>query len=995
MKLNAWKFVSLIGFFCWIFSPAFAQADKYLVINPDGHRATIQDMAIDKNGRALTAGFDKSLKIWNTKEGYLERQIFGQIGPGSEGMIYELAISADNKYVATGGWFGDNIGTNPVGDIRVYKYATGEQIRLFKGHFNTIKDLEFYSNSNFLLSYDSDGEVILWDIESSESVILEDIPKDITDLDLIEGKMVTSHASGNVYLWDIINIVDGGKPQKTFKKIADLGIAASHVTINPQGTRIAVSADNYLYILDEKMHDIYSFNHGEENITAINFSPDGTRLVVAESGYYVKNNKVTVYEERDREWYILSSYNQHTDLVKCAAFINNSTCVTAGGLNHEVVVWKVEPKKSKSTVLHYMSGAGRAIYSVGMRGDELAFSNAWDKTNGGSTFTEIFDLSAREFRPYTERDTFEYPVLNVGERSFTISDDDQTLTIKKGKSATGKVVLDITNGSYHKAVTFVNEKYIVSGAAYGVITAYTLTGEHVTNLIAHEGDIRALGVSSDGKFLVSSSHDQTIRLWKIAEIGTKKDMYPAVSLFLGTNKEWIMWNEAGYFASSKKGAAYVGYHVNQGRTKTAKYYPFEQFDIMYNRPDIIMADLGFVDSSIIDLYHSAYLKRLKRMGIEEQALSGQMNVPYVQIKPEKPYKGLVKIAVTATDSLYTLKSLQVYLNDVPVFGRNGLDLSANNLQKLSKTIDVELMSGLNKVQVSVTNSAGVESLKETTMITNSELVASNLFVVSVGVSDYKDTVYNLDYAAKDAEDVSALFSTTTHYKTVEKMVLTNKDVTKQNLLGLKDFLSKANRDDVVIFFVAGHGVLNKTLDYYYCTYDIDFLHPEKNGITYAELEALFDGIKAIRKILIMDTCHSGEVDKDDVEEIAFVNTEMGEITFRSTNTNTSYREAQGLQKTNEAVKEMFNELRRGTGATVISSAGGAEYAMESDAWKNGLFTYCLLEGIQSKNADLDKNGEILLSELQNYINTRVTELSKGRQMPTSRFENLSLDYRIW
>lgn len=204
---------------CVISSSTFAQTgDRYLVINPDGHRATIQDMAIDKNGRAITAGFDKTLKIWNTKEGYLERQVFGQIGPGSEGMIYEVAISADNKYLATGGWFGDNVGTNPVGDIRIYKYATGEQIRLFKGHFNTIKDLEFYSNSNFLLSYDSDGEVILWDIESNESVVLEDIPTDITDLELIEGKMVTSHASGNVYLWDIVNIVDGGKPQKSFKK---------------------------------------------------------------------------------------------------------------------------------------------------------------------------------------------------------------------------------------------------------------------------------------------------------------------------------------------------------------------------------------------------------------------------------------------------------------------------------------------------------------------------------------------------------------------------------------------------------------------------------------------------------------------------------------------------------------------------------------------------------------------------------------------------------
>ncbi|MBK6524512.1 MAG: caspase family protein [Crocinitomicaceae bacterium] len=127
-------------------------------------------------------------------------------------------------------------------------------------------------------------------------------------------------------------------------------------------------------------------------------------------------------------------------------------------------------------------------------------------------------------------------------------------------------------------------------------------------------------------------------------------------------------------------------------------------------------------------------------------------------------------------------------------------------------------------------------------------------------------------------------------------MLTNEQVTRENLVGLKDFLSQANRDDVVIFFIAGHGVLDKTLDYYYCTYNMDFRNPEKYGITYAELEVLFDGIQAIRKLLIMDTCHSGELDKDDMEEIAIADTEDGDITFRSTNTTVQYREAQGLQK---------------------------------------------------------------------------------------------------
>lgn len=985
-------------FLLFLAGHSFSQeGEKFLTINPEGHRSTIQALAIDKDGKVITAGYDKSIKIWNSKEGILERQIFGQVGLGSEGMIYSLSLSSDNKYLAAGGWFGKNDGSEPVGDIRIYRYSTGEQIRLYKGHYNTIVDLEFFDNTNFLASVDAAGNVRVWDLTSNQSYQMTAIPADIEDLTICGGYMVTAHSSGHVYMWDASKASDNGSPVRTYKKLANQGLAADELGVSPMGNRIAVASANNVYILDEKLNEIYSFNHNDDDISSLHFSPNGERLLVTASSKFVESNLMRVYEERDKEWYTLSGFTKHTDAVKCAGFVNDNTCVTAGGLNNEVAIWKVEPNKKNSTLLHWLCGVGSQVQSVGMKGDLIAFSNTWTKNEGFSQFQTVFDLSSRELRPYEEADSIAYPVTSFDDRSFSVSADQTTLTIKKGKVVTGKVKLDITNGSYHMVQTFVNEKYLVSGAAYGCINAYDLNGELVSELVGHESDMRGLAVSDDGQFLISGSIDQTIRIWRTDQIGVLKVIYPIVSLFVGTNNEWVIWNEEGYFASSKKGASYVGYHVNQGRTKAAKYYPFEQFDIKYNRPDIIMENLGMIDSSIIDLYHSAYLKRLKRMGIDEDALSGSMNVPTLKLKFEPPFKGKMNITVNATDTLYQLKSLQIYINDVPVYGRNGLDLSQENSQTLSKTLSVDLMSGLNKIQVSVTNEAGVESLKETISINNTTTAnESRLFIVSVGVSEYKDTLYNLEYAAKDAEDFSQTLGTNSYYKSVEKMVLVNEQVTRENLLALREFLSQANRDDIVVFFIAGHGVLNRDLDYYFCTYDMDFLNPEKYGISYAELEVLFDGIMAIRKLLIMDTCHSGELDKDDMEEIALLNTtDNGDIVFRSANTSTMYREAAGLQRTNEAVKEMFNDLRRGTGATVISSAGGAEYAMESDEWKNGLFTYCLLEGIQTNNADLNHNGEIMLSELQTYIGNRVAELSQGRQVPTSRVENLSLDYRIW
>ena len=103
----------------------------------------------------------------------------------------------------------------------------------------------------------------------------------------------------------------------------------------------------------------------------------------------------------------------------------------------------------------------------------------------------------------------------------------------------------------------------------------------------------------------------------------------------------------------------------------------------------------------------------------------------------------------------------------------------------------------------------------------------------------------------------------------------------------------------------------------------------------------------------------------------------------------------GSQSSFELMKTIFADLRRGTGTTIISSAGGKEFAFESSKIQNGVFTYVLLTGIKSKKADLNKDGKIMLSELQKYVMETVSRLTKGRQNPTNRRENLDYDFQVW
>ena len=79
---------------------------------------------------------------------------------------------------------------------------------------------------------------------------------------------------------------------------------------------------------------------------------------------------------------------------------------------------------------------------------------------------------------------------------------------------------------------------------------------------------------------------------------------------------------------------------------------------------------------------------------------------------------------------------------------------------------------------------------------------------------------------------------------------------------------KTNVDDYVYVHIAGHGLLDDDLNWYFATQNIDFFDPSVNGLKYEEIESVLDGIPARNKLLLMDACHSGEVDKEDGVEIA-------------------------------------------------------------------------------------------------------------------------------
>jgi WD40 repeat protein/uncharacterized caspase-like protein len=459
-------------------------------------------------------------------------------------------------------------------------------------------------------------------------------------------------------------------------------------------------------------------------------------------------------------------------------------------------------------------------------------------------------------------------------------------------------------------------------------------------------------------------------------------------IMVGENENAIFKTPEQYYKITKEGQELVTFKVG------SEAYPFEQFDAKFNRPDIVLKAMNSEDQELIDLYNMAYKKRLKKLGLNEAELGNISALPAVQIKeyeniPLSTDKREITFHIEASSKDGSLGRLKVWNNDVPIYGMQGKEISGNSLNEM---LTIQLAAGKNKIQVAVAGTNGLESLKETVEIICTQEAKPNLYLVTIGTSEYKDERYNLNYAAKDAKDLAAIFAGSNDmYGEVFTKTVTNEEATVANIKNLKSFFEGAGIDDVVMVFVAGHGLLDANYDYYYGTHDVNFNKPSENGLAYNILEALLDNISPLKRILIMDTCHSGEVEE---EEILVSNDEVEEsddVMFRAVGPALATIEA----SPSKMMKELFTDLRRGTGATVLSSAGGAEFAMESAEWKNGLFTYSLLFGLRNGTADLNEDGEIMLSELQIYVSEMVTKLSQGKQTPTARIQNLELDYPIW
>lgn len=409
-----------------------------------------------------------------------------------------------------------------------------------------------------------------------------------------------------------------------------------------------------------------------------------------------------------------------------------------------------------------------------------------------------------------------------------------------------------------------------------------------------------------------------------------------------------------------------------------------------NRPAEVLEAIGGNADDIAALRETT--KRwLRKQGFDPDNMPSEPSLkdfPAVEVNMPNLFSttDMVHFTVTAKATANDIAKVIVRVDgvEVPQSWGNALTIAAGEQEEL--TVEVPLASGQNWIEVTPVDSKGISGDTFRFRTIYRSKAQSDLYIVALGVSDYDNPDLQLQYAAKDATDISKALE---QYGSGEKhvLLLTNKQVKDRSALEkVRDFLSNTTANDRVVFYVAGHGMLDDKYNYYYAPAGFDPERIGETGIAMDELTACLQNAKARKKLLLLDTCHSGMLGEAGEEKLAMSGVQLPHGVRAIQHRGMKIKKAIGALNTKQKKRYIEDLFSRGDvqrGINIIAGAAGAEYALESGAWKNGVFTSTLIQALQDPNADANKDGKLTVEELQNYVTSKVSEQTNGEQKPSS------------
>lgn len=967
--------ICFVLWFLFIFSSQAFADEPILVIDPHGHSAQISEVMFTPDGSTLiSVSNDKTIRLWDVETGDLLKTIRGQIGDSHEGRLFAGALSPDGKILAVGGFLGKP-GDDPelqVGQIRLFNIETGEQIGVIKGHENVVFGLDFSPDGKWLASGSGDKASMIWDVapllakkgaEAKLIAILGGGPNPGPPVFDVVFSPGNKRIFVSTAFWRTLMLHE---LRKNPVDVQGFGVLKSSydmeghrdqvycVAYAPNGEYIVSGGkDGLLLLWDGTGKFIKQLDQSQYAVATVSFSADSTKIVA--SGFTGKETRVYSIPSGER----LIDFTKHSNTVQASAFYGDELIATAGGDDNDIYIWDA----TSGTVKMHITGKGKDPLVLGFGAQvQIAFGTA----DLAPPDAEIEAL--QHFPEYTPLEKiFDFSEMSLNrnvptDREFTrVQTEYQGKTLERDSSHMLRITAGTNSETIEnypnldgliRAYTFTKDGNIVVGSSY-TLKLYDDEGLLIREFVGHIGEVTAVSISEDGRILASASTDQTIKLWNI---DTGECL---TTLFVASDYEWICWTPQGYYTASAGGEQYIGWHLNQGLDNAAEYYPVSVFRKKFHQPELVKRTL--VEGSFEQALEA--INAASRRQIEETAVTEVLPPRVEWITPKEITTEADRDSIRIHAKIHSDKDItdvRILVNGRTQAAKRGLTIGRGDSLTGKHEIDqdITLTPGKNEIAIFAAHSDAGTTSEKRNVLYNIEWLKPNVYMISIGISNYEKRELQLEYADDDALAMSHLLRSQEGklYKNVTIMELYNEEATRDNILDALEWLEKeTTQKDVAVIFVAAHGANDDKGTYYLLPADCDPEKLRRTGVDWSDFVDVLGNLPS-RVLFFLDTCHSGQLGKN-------------LFRFRGTQVDNT-----------EAVRELTSDEN---GVVILAASTGQEFSMEHPDWEHGAFTRALLDGMEAGEADQTPDGIIYLRELDYYISERVKELTEGSQHPTT------------
>jgi len=1013
-----------------------------------GHHKEITSISFSKDGKYIATGSeDRTIKLWDILTGREIRTILGH-----SDKINSILFSPDSRYIASAS--SDNT-------IKIFEIETGLEYMTLTGHSREVNSISFSPDGRYLASSSSDATIKLWDLNTRKEIktfpseffsfvkfspdgsciatkawvnkiailepftgkkkILQGHDEHITSIDFSsDGKyLVSGGFDKKVKIWE----VSTGQLVHSFEENNE---SIFSVAFSPDNKIVVAGSFNSIKIWDiEKKENILTIQQPYSSIVA--FSPDGKYIAATSEA-----NTITLYETvNGKEVKRFKGNFGWVNRVKLSpdnkyaaigfAYLDNDT----DGAKYGISLIEMSTGKEIKKIVGFQNEITAFAFSSDSK---LLVTRSPDSVSllKSDSWIKIWDVAtANLLHKYKLNDDWGEFVEFLNDGKYIISHDYSSVILLDVKN--GQQIEIIEDSSAVKnLIISQNGKYAAwsSGPPYLKIKIMNLFAQKIiTTIKAHKEDIESLSFSTDGKYIVSGSHDKTIKLWE-TETGNLmwkvEDVDPIKSVAFSSDGKFICYgtkkgsikllriadgneiinaqatnfpiNFLNFSSSGRLIAAEVGNReiifLNPQNGNTVA-----KFTYFYNGEWVTITPEGYYDASAngdkylnvrignrvygIENYRETFFRPdLVKLALSGQALKDFKTLADIKLPPQveilnapiSSQQEEIDITVKLTDQGGGIGDVRLYLNETAVLvdGARGLKKKSQDKTQ-TRSYRIKLVNGENVIKAVAFNA-------DNTMQSNAAMhtVAANLgikkpkmYVLAIGINEFKNPKLELQYAVADAKLFVEVLKESAKelFEKIEVRLLTTKEeTTKESIKAALEGMRGISPEDVFVFYVASHGIAEEG-EYFLFTSNVGSVSTNRlreDALTQAELKEMIANVSSTKKFIALDACNSGKLGEE--LQVAML------------------ARTRGMSE-----ETAIKILSRAVGSMIISASTTQQEALEGYEG-HGLFTFVLAEGLRGK-ADKDRDGVIRTVELADYVDLRVPDLAekvfKRAQYPTA------------